>query len=490
MGGPRLKHPNQKSYDYSANRQSARASKGNFDYSKGQQISKRDSNYHKLSTHSTSPSITDPDYVGKSMQLSAIPHDMQLIGKKYKKEAPESKFDGVLNEAKRNKKVIEMDFDKDLKLIKIIGEGSFGKVYKAKWDAEFVAVKIFTNIAKENVSNNILKGVSTFNSSGNKNASSNKHGLAEEVLQVKSVDDEQYKELYAEIMSTTSIPPHPNIIRINGFCRKPLCIVMEYMAGGSVQKLVYGLSNKPIPSVSEKLVILIKSCSGLKNLNEFKLHHRDVAARNILLGEYEKVIDAGTNVKITDFGMTRKDDENVEIQKTKNEHGPFKWMAPESIKEQKYNEKSDVYMFGITMWEIMYGRAPYEHLDDINTAMNVCVKNERPEFLWDLPFGLETLIKCCWDKDPNERPTFKEVAKRLNVIKKRVQYELDDFRKMDVMIEADIHKKEIESQIYAEKYMDTTSSVFSMDTNDANGDDQQQHELYPNETYDEIEDFN
>merc|ERR1712130_41169 len=184
--------------------------------------------------------------------------------------------------------------------------GSFGKVYKAKWDAEFVAVKIFTNIGLSQSANQ-MDVASTMGSNGKSSGST---GLAVQHLEIKSIDDEQYKELYAEIVLATSIPPHPNIVRINGFCRKPLCVVMEYMAAGSVQKLVYGLSNKPIPSVSEKFVILVKSCYGLAKLTEYNLHHRDVAARNILLGEYQNKIDSNTKVKITDFGMTRKDDEN------------------------------------------------------------------------------------------------------------------------------------------------------------------------------------
>ena len=341
-----------------------------------------------------------------------------------------------MNEAKRDKKVIEMDFDKDLKLIKIIGEGSFGKVYKAKCEAEFVAVKIFTNMADKTVSNNINVAMTHNSRDPNRNAhSSNKHGLDVENIQVQSVDDEQYKELYAEIILATSIPPHPNIIRINGFCRKPLCIVMEFMAGGSVQRLVYGLSNKPIPSVSEKLVILVKSCSGLKKLNENKLHHRDVAARNILLGEYEKLIDSSTDVKITDFGMTRKDDEDAEVQKTVNDHGPYKWMAPESIRNQEYNEKTDVYMFGITMWEIMYGRAPYKHFDDTDVAMNVCQKNERPDFLWDLPPGLKGLIENCWDKEPDNRPTFEKVAQKLAQIMRSLNIDVGDIEQEDNFVE-------------------------------------------------------
>ena len=94
-------------------------------------------------------------------------------------------------------------------------------------------------------------------------------------------NDERYKELVSEIQVTADTPTHPNIMRITGLCREPLCVVMEYMAGGSVQKLGYGLTKRPIPSIAEKFVILIKSCYGLLQLTKFNMHHRDVAARNI-----------------------------------------------------------------------------------------------------------------------------------------------------------------------------------------------------------------
>eukprot|EP01083_Nonionella_stella_P282378 960886_1 len=197
------------------------------------------------------------------------------------------------------------------------------------------------------------------------------------------------------------------------------------MAGGSVQKLVYGQTNKPIPSVIEKLIILVKACFGLAKLTEYKLHHRDIAARNILLGKYEGKIDSDTAVKITDFGMIRLDGGIDNDNKTKNTTGPCKWMAPESIKHKIYNEKTDIYMFGITIWEIMYGREPYQDIDALNAAMNVCMKNERPEFLWNLPLGMKTLIKHCWDKDTNVRPIFKEVARKLEAIQNRVESDIE-----------------------------------------------------------------
>ena len=231
--------------------------------------------------------------------------------------------------------------------------------------------------------------------------------------QMASLNESRRKELYAEIVLAASIPPHPNVIQILAFSRSPLCIVMEYMTGGSVMELVYGLTKRQIPSVSKKLLIIIKACCGLQHLTQNGLHHRDIAARNILMGHYEDVIDEGTLVKITDFGMSRKKESGNMRQKTRSDDGPYKWMAPESIQRKEYNEKTDVYMFGITMWEIMYGQEPYPMDDAINVAMKVCMKGERPHFEWDLPLGMKTVIRKCWAQDPVQRPDFKSILSKL-----------------------------------------------------------------------------
>ena len=363
-------------------------------------------------------------------------------------------------------------------LLHIIGEGSFGQVWKAKWrprrlamnnsarsqsrsqssavsdhSMEFIAVKLFSG---QNVSS-----IPSMNGYKSRTATSfgqhlspspnttSPHGVPSLDSQKSSMSSEQRKELYAEIALATSMPPHANVVRIHAFCQEPPCIVMEYMTGGSVMNLVYGLSDKPVPGIPEKLLILIKACSGLKHLTRNGLHHRDIAARNILMGHYVDNIDESTLVKITDFGMTRNEKTGKSAQKTKSDDGPYKWMAPESIQRKEYNEKTDVYMFGITMWEIMYGQEPYEHLDPINAAMNVCMKDERPDFLWDLPPGLKTLIKKCWDKDPEQRPTFDNVCKRLVRMRDRLLDDIKEMKDFEDALEEDHMKQEKAAKAYA-----------------------------------------
>ena len=286
----------------------------------------------------------------------------------------------------KSKELIE--FKKhELSIEKCIGRGSFGKVFKATYKGFNVAMKLFNqsnNIDSENIDNS-----------------------------------ENYKELYSEIVLASKIRYHPCIIKIFGVCKHPLSVIMEHLGGGSIKTIVYGEHvSKPEPSNIEKLIILLKASNGLKVLNEeYNITHRDIAARNILISDYN--INAGitmeTMVKISDFNMSRKNEHN-NIQKTDNNIGPIKWMSPESLKDSIYNEYTDVYMFGITMWEIMYGEEPYKFETTIDIMMRVITKDYRPQFKWPLPYGLEHLITLCWNKDINIRPDFKTILSKLDEV--------------------------------------------------------------------------
>eukprot|EP00484_Ammonia_sp_Unknown_P011384 CAMPEP_0197078660 /NCGR_PEP_ID=MMETSP1384-20130603/213232_1 /TAXON_ID=29189 /ORGANISM="Ammonia sp." /LENGTH=515 /DNA_ID=CAMNT_0042517527 /DNA_START=94 /DNA_END=1639 /DNA_ORIENTATION=- len=174
------------------------------------------------------------------------------------------------------------------------------------------------------------------------------------------------KEIYSEVALACSLPDHPNLVRILGITRNPLKIVMAYYEGGNLKDFVYRDRRQKMYRGKIQLlsivVLLRKIADGLLFLHNQKLVHRDIAARNVLLGliESDGQIREKTEVVVADFGMTRLMSDNLYKEKeTKQKIGPVKWMAPESISKQKYSYKSDVYMFGITVWEIMHGKQPY-----------------------------------------------------------------------------------------------------------------------------------
>ena len=236
-------------------------------------------------------------------------------------------------------------------------------------------------------------------------------------------------EMRGEIILACSIPYHPNLIQVFGFVASPLCLVMDFMAGGSVEKFCYVNRKDPHkrkPTYHEVLIMLSKAANGMKFLAEYGLVHRDVAARNILLGKLNSLnrVDNSTSVKVTDFGMTRslEMDANEETflfgQKTRSNFGPLKWMAPESISKKLYSQQSDVYMFGITMWEIFHGKEPYPKMDPVNVAMQVAKRGLRPNMSQEMPIGFAKLMTDCWQQNNLQRPLFKQVHQSLRQLLK------------------------------------------------------------------------
>merc|ERR1712242_471350 len=141
--------------------------------------------------------------------------------------------------------------------------------------------------------------------------------------------------------------------------------------------------------------------------------------------------------------MSRKHEDSGGInQKTTMTAGPYKWMAPESIQDKVYNEKTDVYMFGSTIWEIMYGKEPWEDHDPINVAMKVCMKEERPEFEWRLARGLKELIEKCWETDPEQRPTFDDIFNRLVRIQDRLQRQIQETEEFERPLEKEAMREQ------------------------------------------------
>jgi len=211
-------------------------------------------------------------------------------------------------------------------------------------------------------------------------------------------------------------------------------VVMNCMVGDSVQKHVYReyrqkhpvLSKLPLPTNRELCIILKKAASGLKHLHQFGLIHRDIACRNILLGALSgNRVENKTEVRISDFGLTRQMEQGTTdkaFQSTVTNFGPLKWMSPESIRDKKYGRATDIYMFGITMWEIFYGMEPYPQMGALKVAHGVVKERLRPVVpgkgatYTDMPDAYETLMGRCWAQKANERPRFEHVLVELQKI--------------------------------------------------------------------------
>jgi len=255
----------------------------------------------------------------------------------------------------------------ELEIEKEIGEGTYGRVCVGKWKKYRVALKFCQNRGK-------------------------------------------LDEFMREANLMISLPPHPNVVRMYGVSidgTQPI-IVMEYCAGGSLDKLLFD-ENQPI-SNEQKIVWVYEIAMGMRHLHKHNIVHRDLAARNILLSHSNPHLHP--QPKISDFGMSRVLLQEFE-GKTKSGVGPVCWMAPESIGQQVYSKKSDVWMFGIVVYEIVARCEPHADKDPSKIYPQIRDNFLTPEIPNHSPQKLRQLMQMCWNKQPAQRPDFEMICTML-----------------------------------------------------------------------------
>ncbi len=204
------------------------------------------------------------------------------------------------------------------------------------------------------------------------------------------------EEFLREAEFQMNIPPHPNIVQLLGISTDgpyPL-VILEYCNNGSLDNLLFD-TNQKIP-MTQQIHIATGIAKGLYHLHTNNIVHRDLAARNILMHNGEP--------KISDFGMSRALKEATQAGKTTSNIGPIRWMAPESIANQTYSFKSDVWMFGIILYEITARQEPHIGEDILNTGIKIRDSGLPPTIPEDCPPLLREIMQMCWNTDPNARP--------------------------------------------------------------------------------------
>jgi len=169
-------------------------------------------------------------------------------------------------------------------------------------------------------------------------------------------------------------------------------------------------------SNDRKINIISGIAKGMFHIHKEGIVHRDLAARNILLGP-------SFEPKITDFGMSRVlIESDVNQQQTNSNVGPLKWMAPESISSRAYSQKSDVWSFGVVMWEIVEQDQPYGSMDPLHCAFHVATKQLSLVIPTKIP-QIVDLMKNCLKFDPEGRPDFDVICTQLNLTTPEHQYQ-------------------------------------------------------------------
>ncbi|KAM6257532.1 tyrosine-protein kinase Fes/Fps [Porphyrio hochstetteri] len=232
---------------------------------------------------------------------------------------------------------------------------------------------------------------------------------------VKSCRETLAPELKAKFLQEARILKqynHPNIVRLIGVCtqKQPIYIVMELVQGGDF--LSFLRSEGPHLRVKDLIKMTENAAAGMEYLESKHCIHRDLAARNCLVTEKN-------TLKISDFGMSREEEGGVYASTGGMKQIPVKWTAPEALNYGRYSSESDVWSFGILLWEAFsLGAVPYTNLSNQQTreAVEQGVRLEPPE---QCPEEVYRLMQRCWEYDPRKRPSFSSIHQDLIGIRKR-----------------------------------------------------------------------
>ncbi|XP_011504937.1 PREDICTED: mitogen-activated protein kinase kinase kinase 10 isoform X2 [Ceratosolen solmsi marchali] len=271
---------------------------------------------------------------------------------------------------------VEIDFE-ELKLEEVIGVGGFGKVYRGFWNKKEVAVKAARQDPDEEPS-------------------------------VTLQNVRQEAKLFWLLK-------HENIVQLEGVCLKMpnMCLVMEYARGGSLNRILSGRKIRPDVLVDWAIQIA-RGMDYLHNKAPISLIHRDLKSSNVLLSEPIENDDFQyKTLKITDFGLAR------EVYKTTrmSAAGTYAWMAPEVIKKSTFSKASDVWSYGVLLWELLTGETPYKGIDALAVAYGVAVNKLTLPIPSTCPQPWRCLMEACWASDSHGRPGFVEILIALDEVR-------------------------------------------------------------------------
>ncbi|KAG2681262.1 hypothetical protein I3760_11G136300 [Carya illinoinensis] len=202
---------------------------------------------------------------------------------------------------------------------------------------------------------------------------------------------------------------HPNVLLFMGavYTQERLAIVTEFLPRGSLFRTLH--KNNQALDIRRRLRMALDVARGMNYLHRRNppIVHRDLKSSNLL-------VDKNWTVKVGDFGLSRL--KNSTFLTARSGRGTPQWMAPEVLRNEPSNEKSDVFSYGVILWELMTESIPWNNLNALQVVGVVGFMDRR----LDLPQGLdpqiEYIIQDCWQRDPEQRPSFEDVIQRMTAL--------------------------------------------------------------------------
>ncbi|MBN3310741.1 FER kinase, partial [Amia calva] len=231
---------------------------------------------------------------------------------------------------------------------------------------------------------------------------------------VKTCKEDLPQELKIKFLSEARILKqydHPNIVKLIGVCtqRQPIYIVMELVSGGDF--LSFLRKKKDDLKTKQLVKFALDAAAGMAYLELKNCIHRDLAARNCLVGE-------NNLLKISDFGMSRQEDDGI-YSSSGLKQIPIKWTAPEALNYGRYSSESDVWSYGILLWETFsLGVCPYPGMTN-QQAREQVEKGYRMTSPQKCPEEVYKIMQRCWEYKPENRPKFADIQKELVLVKKK-----------------------------------------------------------------------
>ncbi|XP_057683488.1 protein tyrosine kinase 2aa isoform X4 [Corythoichthys intestinalis] len=250
-----------------------------------------------------------------------------------------------------------------------------------------------------------------------------KQALAVAIKTCKNCTSDSVREKFLQEALTMRQFDHPHIVKLIGvITENPVWIIMELCTLGELRSFLQ--VRKYSLDLATLILFAYQLSMALAYLESKRFVHRDIAARNVLVSSIDCVM-------LGDFGLSRYMEDSSYYKASKGKL-PIKWMAPESINFRRFTSASDVWMFGVCMWEIlMYGIKPFQGVKN-NDVIGRIENGERLAMPPQCPPTLYSLMTKCWSYDPSKRPRFTELKTQLSTILEEEKLQQEERLRMEM----------------------------------------------------------